>query len=284
MGLTAAAIERINVNVGHCESFYLMYECPDTTEPVRWFWTHNAETTDTGSNKVVSPDRAVLSRYTYSQGTNDPAALNSSKLHIQLSPSGGCQLALVLCIFVAVVASYLFRHIPHLQIGGPGDSTLGNTTSLLALFAAVPSGLVGAVAYRGQTFSRRLMRGPRILVLSIAGGGVALGTLLGLGEGDHKFQFSIALVLASAAIYAVFCLAHICLGPRFRYHEDSRWPWLCRRYSPATLHRLQNIAATVNQAIAALVIAAFVRIMLYCHYVPTTLFASAAIHSITSLF
>lgn len=262
-GLTSAAVIRECPNADNCESFYLTVSCPEGTEPVRFFWEHEqAETAN--REEIIDCDRATVANYSGEQSKSAERQFRAS-LDIQIQPSAGILSALILSMALWMVTLYVYQRMPQmLAFKKPNppagfDSLKDGFNSTAALLAGAPAALLGAFAYRGASFARRLSRGLRMVLYLEASSSLFLAAMLPLRDLDQLTE-SVALVSSCLALLAWLVLAHVQLGPRFRHSDSSR----IKRWTNGLSHRScqswQRRCAAFFVVAVLLVVPSFARI------------------------
>ncbi|HET9162791.1 MAG TPA: hypothetical protein VFN89_05005 [Solirubrobacterales bacterium] len=231
LGLVGMQIARSVANLGQAASLWIVQSVPEGAEALRYYWEGEKDIVRPLEPISVESTRAVVSRR-HEQSENDLLLLD-----VQLSPSSTITATIALAAILLVVSTYVFQALPDLRTQPHGDER-AILVALGSLFSAIPAGIVGGLAYRGQTFIRRASRGPRVLVAVLAAQAMFFAIVVSLKNlGDLTEVTAYALSLYSLFIIGIF--GFIQLGPRWRKHERSRRKKKTAETSPNRCRRNQ---------------------------------------------
>ena len=217
LGLVGMQIARSVANLGQTASLWIVQSVPDGAEALRYYWEREKDIVRPLEPISVESTRAVVSRR---QEGDEPSENDLLLLDVQLSPSSAIAATIALAALLLVVSTYVFQALPDLR-SQPNSEERAILVGLGSIFSAVPAGIAGALAYRGQTFVRRASRGPRVLVAILSAQAaffaavVSLKNLSDLSEG-------VAYVLSIYSLFIIGIFGFIQLGPRWRKNERSR--------------------------------------------------------------
>lgn len=281
LGVISIPIARRVTNVGQAASLWVVQSVPEGLEALRYYWKEDRNSSDSPDPVSVEVARAVAGRH--SVPVRSPVPLRNPDedfllLDVQIAPSTALIGAIGMAALLLVVATYVFQAIPGVQPpdvagahsalvadGGspspPGpfdESDRALLVGLGSVFAAVPAAVAGALAYRGQSFTRRASRGPRTLLAILSAQAAFFAVVVSLKDlGD--------LAEGSAYVLSVYCLwiigvfALIQLGPRWRKNEMSRKKSATSEASPVECRVKQIRDVVVCLAVWTLVVVVFAR-------------------------
>jgi hypothetical protein len=253
LGIYNRPIKRTVANVGQAASLWIVQIVPDGVETLRYYWSDSRQSPTLPDPVSVEKNRAAISSHLPS----DEAA-KDLWLEVQPAASPAVVALIGLSLLLLMVSTYVYQKIPTIQgplhaslpphavfaaegsLAGSGP-TEGDRTLLLglgSLFAAIPAAVVGALAYRGQSFAHRLNRGPRALasILCVLSAVFAVVvSLKDLGDLTEVVAYIVSIYALWLAGIAIFILA----GPRWRKTEASRRFHLTKETSPAVCDQKQ---------------------------------------------
>jgi hypothetical protein len=259
LGLIATPIARSVANLGEAASLWIVQSVPEGVEALRYYWRrerHNSVTPDPVSVEVT---RAAASAHP-APGVSPPA--DSLLLEVQISPSTALAATMGLAALLLLVSTYVYQAIPTIADAyhahphsllvsldnapvadrgfNEGDRAL--LVGLGSLFAAVPAAIAGALAYRGQSFVRRISLGPRLLLAGLSVLAAFFAVVVSLKNlGSLAEATAYAVSIYSLWVLGIF--AFIQFGPRWRKSERSRRKSATSRATPLQCRRNQVWAA-----------------------------------------
>ncbi len=273
LGLISLPIARSVANLGQATSLWIVQSIPEGVEPLRYYWKRERNSTRPTDPVSVDITRAVAAKH---QKPGEQPEKDLLLLDVQISPSTAMVATIGLALLLLVVATYVYQALPEITTRTPsGDHHLfaslrristaqtpdEDRTILVGLgsiFAAVPAGIAGALAYGGQTFVRRASRGPRTLlaILSVQAAFfavvVSLKNLGGLAE-------TTAYVLSIYSLVVIGVFLFIQFGPRWRKNERSRKKSATMPASPIDCHKKQVRDALIWLAFWTILVLVFAR-------------------------
>jgi hypothetical protein len=255
LALTALSVDRKVANFGRAKSLWIVQTLPPGVEPVRTFWDDRRTSPVDEDTQAVQSDRVVLARY---NELADPSATRQVMLDVQMSSSASVTSAALLAVLLLFVSTYIYQQLPGLlDSGSPVDGADG-LVGLASVFAAVPAAITAALAYGGQTFVRRLSRGPRALLALLAAQAAFMSILIGLRRADGLVTDSV-FALSIYSFFVMGLYGYIRLGPRWRKNARSRIKWRTEPVSPDECRRRQMRSAIVALAVWVLATIVFAR-------------------------
>jgi hypothetical protein len=235
LGLIGIPISRSVANLGQAASLWVVQSVPEGTEPLRYYWKSERHTPETRDGPVsVELTRAVESRHLES---GEKSEKDDLLLDVQISPSTAIMATIGLAALLLVVATYVYQALPDL-INNPEDPDRAVLVGLGSIFAAVPAGIAGALAYRGQTFVRRASRGPRFLLAGLSAQAAFFAAVVSLKNLGHLAE-GVAYVLSVYSLIVIGVFAYIQFGPRWRKNETSRRKSATEQASPTKCRQRQ---------------------------------------------
>jgi hypothetical protein len=283
LGLISLPIARSVANVGQAASLWIVQSMPEGVEALRYYWKRDKD--DSGTPEPVSTDvaRAVAHHY---HSPEDEREKDLLLLDVQIAPSTAIVATIGLAGLLLFISTYVYQAIPTLidpqgdarliltQVGGtafvdspnapgqPSEPTDDTYRTLLvglgSIFAAVPAAIAGALAYRGETFVRRVSRGPRFLLAGLSAQAGFLAVVVSLKSlGDLAEGSAYILSVYSVAIIGIF--GFIQFGFRWRKNERSRMRSRTERLSPIDCRRSQVRAAITWLVLWTIVVVVFAR-------------------------
>jgi hypothetical protein len=276
LGMLSWPIKREVANMGQAASLWIVQSVPDGVEALRYHWRSDRYRRMQPDPVSIEATRAVTS---YHPTPIQKATENELRLEVQLAPSPALTALIGLAGLLLVVATYVYQAIPTVTHTGPlsPDSVLtgwgealgtggapdsGDRVLLVGLgsvFAAVPAAIAGALAYKGQTFTRRISRGPRALVSLLCVMAAFFAVVVSLKNlGD--WAEGTAYVVSLYSFWLLGVAAFIQWGPRWRKNEKSRWTWRTRNASPVDCRRHQVRSALLFLTVWTLLTVLFARL------------------------
>jgi hypothetical protein len=113
---------------------------------------------------------------------------------------------------------------------------------LAGIFAAVPATVAAGLAYRGETFGRRMSRGPRFLLSALSVQAAWLAVTVGLRGLSGLAEWS-GYAISIYSLFAALIFLYIQIGPRWRKNERSRMSARTRMKPPSGCRRYQSLWA-----------------------------------------
>lgn len=250
LGLIAIPISRQAANCGQAASFWTVVSAPSGVEILRIFWQSDR---DLAGEESISVDanRAVAGRYEWA---GDKPEENELLLDVQAAPSPSVLSAIGLALILLYISRYIYQGFPR-EGGGEQRTVL---LALGSLLVTIPATIAGALAYRGEVFTRYANRGPRALVAGLSALAAILAVAVSL-KGISKFVEDAAYVLSVYCVAVVGIFGYIQFGPRWRKSDASRWKKRAHGASPAECRRRQTRSAVIFFAVWVLVVVVFAR-------------------------
>lgn len=215
LGLIAIPISRQAANSGKAASFWTVASAPPGIEVLRLFWQSDRGSPSAIPHNSVDASRAIIGRYEWS--SDDPEQ-NEMVFDVQVAPSPAVAGTIGLAAILLYVSRYVYQGFPRAGTG------LEERTVLLALgtlLVTIPATIAGALAYKGELFSRYASRGPRTLVAVLS----ALGALLAVAitlKGISPLAEASAFVLSIYCFFVIGIFGYIQIGPRWRSNDAAR--------------------------------------------------------------
>jgi hypothetical protein len=225
LGLAGLLVGREASNIGQAASLWVIFTAPDGLEPVRCFWRSKAREPAYEEISVDISRAAVGNHVTSPQDTR----LDATILDLQVDPSPAVATTILLASVLFVIGFYMYKESLHIAGLAPEERSL--LVALATLFAGIPTGVIGALAYRNNSIVRKANNGPRFLLVLLT----VLATALTLAIGLHQPRaltedLGFSLMIFSFVIFGVF--VGIRFAPRWRRNERSRRPRKTRATSP----------------------------------------------------
>lgn len=265
LGWLAYGITRRTANIGRTRSLWVLQSLPSGVEPIRSYWEDRATSSIDDVTLIAESDRTLANRY------DEPIAADerppSLVLDAQMAASAAVAVAALLSVFLLCVTTYIYQ-APKLFSSDTGGVEQTNFITLAGVFAGIPAAVGAALAYNGQTFVRRLSRGPRLILALLSVQAAALAVLICLKRATHAIEVS-ALVLSVYSFAAAGVFGFIWLGPRWRKNQRSRLKWLTGAASPLDCQRRQRRLAAgflVTWLFVVLVFARSQTVLRYAHF------------------
>lgn len=252
LGLDSIPVSRETANSRQARSLWVSHSVPEGLEPLRFFWQR--ELTDHPEAESIESDRAVVSRRTDAKNaTDEPESL---QLDFQVAPSASVFTAMALALLLWFIGVYIYQRVP------PGQGERQLLAGIATALAGIPATLVGALAYRGQTFISRASLGPRLLLAGLSLLASLLAVVLGLKTGKgHEFLEFLAYALSIYALFTFGVFGYIRFGPRWRKSVRSRKPGKTKKLTPAQCRFRQTCMALLFCVVWVGVVVAFARII-----------------------
>jgi hypothetical protein len=254
LGLITIPIARNVANVGQAASLWIVQSMPEGVEALRYYWKRDRHR--------KTPDDPVSVEVTRTVASSHPIPGREYQyglmLDAQIAPSTALVALVGLAALLLLVSTYVYQAIPTItgsdpaiahanfmgmhisaQVGKPStDKDRVLLVGLGSIFAAIPAAIAGALAYRGQTFTRRISRGPRALVALLSVLAAVFAVVVSLkGLGD--LAEAVAYALSIYSLWLIGIAGYIQWGPRWRKHEKSRWKSTTSEASPIGCRRNQ---------------------------------------------
>jgi hypothetical protein len=265
LGWLAYGITRRAANMGRTRSLWVLQSLPPGVEPIRSYWEDQANEAADDVALIAESDRTVANRYDepLAAGDRPPSLL----LDAQMAPSASVGIAALLSALLVCITTYIYQ-APQLFASTDAGATQTNFIALAGVFAAVPAGVGAALAYNGQTFARRLSRGPRLVLALLSIQAAVLAVLICLKQTTHAIEVA-SLVLSVYSLFAAGVFAFIVYGPRWRKNHRSRWKWLTQPATPAGCQQYQRRIATAYLVVMLFCVLVFARcqtVLRYSHF------------------
>ena len=253
LGLIAVPIARTAANGGQAASVWIVQSVPEGVEALRYYWKSDRHNEKPAEPVSVEVNRTVAS--SHAQPNTEPD--HRLTLEAQIEPSTALLALIGLAGLLFIVATYVYQAIPAINpsqshtesilanaasfqpaVTGPSEQDRALLVGLGSVFAAVPAAIAGALAYRGQAFTRRMSHGPRTLVALLSLLAAFFAIVVSLKDLDE-------LAEGTAFIVSIYCLwllgvaAFIQWGPRWRKGERSRRQKRTEGASPISCRRNQ---------------------------------------------
>lgn len=274
LGLISLPIARSVANVGQAASLWIVQSMPEGVEALRYYWKRDKARNLSPEPVSTDVSRAVAHHYHAAGETYERDLL---LLDVQIAPSTAVTATIGLAALLFIISTYVYQAIPtfsdvhhvghalwaRLEVAESkgSDSAEGDRALLVGLgsvFAAVPAAIAGALAYRGQTFVRRISRGPRFLLAMLSAQAGLLAVVVSLKNlGDLAEASAYALSIYSLALVGIF--SFIQWGPRWRKNERSRIKARTVDASPTDCRKRQIRDAIIWLVFWTLVVVVFAR-------------------------
>ncbi len=254
LGVGRVGIVRDLANLGQAASFWVIFAVPEGVEPLRLFWrarrreVRNEELIAVGSGKVAAGKH---------HEDGEDVAADKLALDVQIDASPSIATAAALAFLLYLVGLFVYKAMPqliHEQFIHRRNSDY--TTRLLgvgSIIAAAPATIAAALAYRGQGFVRRLSRGPRVALATLAAEGALLAVVASL-HGPGELAEDLAFLLSFTGLLAAGLFLSIRCAPRWRKTERSRRGLVTQAASPNRCRQHQVRYAVALLAAWALVV------------------------------
>jgi hypothetical protein len=272
LGLISLPIVRPVANIGQAASLWIVQSVPEGVEAVRCYWKRELHSNAVPEPVSVEVSRAVAAKH---MAPGEDPEKDFLFLDVQISPSTALVATIGLAILLLFVATYVYQAIPAAEgathpagdtilvgfntaAGGPSDTDRSLLVGLGSIFAAIPAAITGALAYRGETFVRRISRGPRTLLALLSVQAAFFAVVISLKDlGDLAEGTAYVLSIYSLAIIGIF--GFIQLGPRWRKNALSRKKSATVQISPVECRKKQIRDAVVLLASWTIVVIVFAR-------------------------
>jgi hypothetical protein len=252
LGLVAMPISRQAANSGKAASFWTVASAPPGIEILRLFWQNERDALPTTPSISVDSDRAVIGRYEWS---SDKAEDNELIFDVQVAPSAAIASTIGLAAILLFISRQVYEGFPH-------ASGLEERTALLALgtiLVTIPATIAGALAYKGELFTRYVSRGPRVMValLSVLGAVLALG--ISLKALSSTFTEIAACISSVYCVVIIGVFGYIRVGFRWRHNDAARLLRWRKPKSPDRSRQTQTRLAVGYFAFLVVVVIAFTK-------------------------
>ncbi len=254
LGLIGMPTARAVANLGQAASLWIVQLVPEGAEALRYYWRREGRDTRPLEPTAVERTRAVASRR-YER--DDPVENDLLLLDAQISPSSAIAATIALAALLLVVSTYVFQALPELR-NQTSSEDRAILVALGSIFAAVPAGIAGALAYRGQTFVRHASRGPRVLLAILSGQAAFFAAVVSLKNLDDLSE-AVAYILSIYSLIVIGIFSFIQLGPRWRKNERSRRQTATKKTSPVACRRNQILQALAFLLCWAVIVVGFAR-------------------------
>jgi hypothetical protein len=275
LGMLSRPIKREVANVGQAASLWIVQSVPEGVESLRYYWRSERHKQSQPDPISIEARRAVISSHaTAAPGTSG----DQLRLEVQLAPSPALTALVGLAGLLLLVSTYVYQAIPTVtHVGpptpdsiflslqgtvqakaGPDESDRVLLVGLGSVFAAVPAAIAGALAYKGQTFTRRISRGLRALVILLCVLAAFFAIVVSLKNlGD--WAEGTAYVVSIYCLWVMGVAGYIQWGPRWRKNEKSRWTRKTKDTSPLACRERQVLWGLLFLAFWSVVVVAFAR-------------------------
>lgn len=254
LGMIGIPIARSVANLGQAGSLWIIQLVPEGLEPLRCYWKKEGHVTRLEDPVSTDARRAVAERHQEPGQTHDQDVL---LLDVQVSPSSAIAATIALAALLLVISTYVYQALPGLRIQAHDeDRTI--LVGLGSIFAAVPAGIAGALAYRGQAFVQRASRGPRTLLAALSAQAAFFAAVVSL-KGLGQLAEAVAYILSVYSLIVIGVFLFIQLGPRWRKSSRSRNKSATELTSPSECRTKQIRDALIWVALWTLVVLVFAR-------------------------
>ncbi len=265
LGWSAYGTSRRTANLGRTRSLWVIQTLPPGVEPVRSYWEDRANVPEDDVALIAESDRTVANRYdeVLPTGEKPPSLL----LDAQVAPSASIAIATLLALLLLGITTYIYQ-APKLFTAADAGLEQTNFIALAGVFAAVPAAVGAALAYNGQTFVRRLSRGPRLVLSLLSIQAALLAVLICLKRTTHAIEIS-SLVLSIYSLVAAGVFGFVWLGPRWRKSRRSRLRLLTAPATPEGCRLAQQRIASAYLGMLTLAVVVFARCqtsLRYAHF------------------
>jgi len=236
LGLIAIPISRQAANCGQAASFWTIASAPPGVEILRIFWQSDREDTAVDESISVDAERAVVGRYEW---TGDKPEENELLVDVQIAPSASILSTIGLAAILLYLLRYVYQGFPR-----PGVSAEDRTVliGLGTILVTIPTTIAGALAYRGESFSRYASRGPRRMIALLSALGALLAVVVSL-KGITGFAEVAAYVLSVYCVFVIGIFGYIQFGFRWRKSARTRWHKRTGAASPDRCRKHQTLLA-----------------------------------------
>lgn len=244
LGWVTVEIRQDAANFGRALSHWIVQSVPTGVEPVRQYWDDRGDLAELLVDETVENDRAITARYAEPV---KPGQDRTLILEVQMAPSAAVLSAALLALALCAVATFIFQS----NLARHQTDIKDSLIALATIFAAVPAAITGALAYQGQTFVRRVSRGPRLALALLSLQAAILAIEISLKR-VTVFTAHLSLVLAVYSYVVFWIFVYIQFGPRFRKSIHCRVRWIVGKFSPRRCAELQVRWATLAIVLLAL--------------------------------
>jgi hypothetical protein len=176
-------------------------------------------------------------------------------MDVQMAPSAGVSTSAAVGLFLAALTAYLYRRLGSTYSYPLSDIARGTIVGVAGLFSAVPAVIAGGITKGSEAFSRRISRGPRLLLGLMASMALITATMLDFKTAD-AYTRKVAFAVSGYALFVSLIMLYIRFGPRWRKSDTSRFKRRTQKASPVECRAGQTRWATLAFILTLAVVAA----------------------------
>ena len=252
LGLIAIPISRQAANCGQAASFWTMASAPPGVEILRLFWQSDRDRLPGEDSISIDANRALAGRYEWS---GDEPEANELLIDVQIAPSASVMGTIGLAAILLYVSRYVYQGFPRLGANAEERTVL---LGLGTLLVTIPATIAGALAYKGELFSRYASRGPRVMVATLSALGALLAVAVSL-KGITDLAEDTSYVLSVYCVFVIGVFGYIQLGVRWRNNDAARMRKWRKKASPDQCRKRQTRAAAAFFTLWIFVVLVFAR-------------------------
>jgi hypothetical protein len=237
LGLIAIPISRQAANCGQAASFWTVASAPPGVEILRLFWQSDRDLLPGDDSISIDASRAQAGRYDWS---SDAPEENELLIDVQIAPSASVMGTIGLALILLYVSRYVYQGFPRLGSNSEERTIL---VGLGTLLVTIPATIAGALAYKGELFSRYASRGPRVMVAVLSALGALLAVAVSL-KGITSLAEDTAYVVSVYCVFVIGIFGYIQVGFRWRNNDAARMRKWRKKAPPDQCRKKQTRAAT----------------------------------------